>query len=202
MISTIIERASLSELASGHWSRRLARIATLLLVIALAHALARLTWLAVPVPDIESAPAANQPSDSVRQDTATANPLEAVARLHLFGIAQNAQARPVTAPVRAPETRLALKLKGVIASDDKSQAWAFIADPSGREERYGIDAFLPGRVQLSDILEDRVILRRNERFETLYLEKESGRPAAAAVPARQAANAPKRQPGTRAKRSP
>lgn len=197
----IFERVSAVTLFSGRWSERLAEVTTLVLVVLLALALARLTWLLVPMPRQSFAPPP-MAVPTTEKTSAAANPLEALAGMPLFGrVAPAHQVAAVAPSVPAPETNLNLILKGVIASDDKSQAWAFIAARDGHEQRYGIEALLPGRVRLSDIREDRVILQRNGRYETLYLTKDaaSGTKTAIRLPAAGAIG--KSSSGRRAKRS-
>ena len=75
-------------------------------------------------------------------------------------------------PIEAPETKLQLILRGVLSSNDPEHARAIIADPRGKEEQYAVGKELPGNAELSEIHPDRVILKRNGRFETLRLPKE------------------------------
>ena len=100
---------------------------------------------------------------------------------HLMGEASvdTAPAQPVV-PVNAPETHLKLTLHGAFASDDPDYARAIIADPQGQEEMYAIGDQVPGDAELREIKEDRVILMRGGRFETLSLpelRESSGRSA-------------------------
>jgi len=128
--------------------------------------------------------------------------MASVAALHLFGVTQGPKREAPAKAIEAPETRLNLVLKGVIVGDEKAQGWAFIAEPNGNEDRYEVDAYLSGQVQVSDILRDRVILRRGDRYETLFLEKEaSGRGLAAVAPQRLSPGKRKRVPGTRGPRA-
>jgi len=92
---------------------------------------------------------------------------------HLLGVVRQ-QAAPVktAAPMDAPDTRLKLVLRGALASDDAQHARAIIADPKGDEEQYAIGDNLPGNAELSEIYPDRVILKRNGRYETLRLPQD------------------------------
>jgi general secretion pathway protein C len=97
-----------------------------------------------------------------------------------------AQPVRVATPVDAPDTQLKLTLKGALASDDKEEARAIIADQRGQDEHYKIGDTLPGNAELSAIHPDRVILKRNGRYETLRLptDVQPGNVfSAAAVPA-------------------
>lgn len=199
--------ASLSGVVVGRWSRLLARLATLALTLALAHSLARLTWLWFPLPPFEEPPMlagvqGERGSGAPPRGPTPENLMEAVAASHLFGMAQGPRPQTAAKAIDAPETRLNLVLRGVIVGDEKTQGWAFIAEPNGNEDRYEVDAYLSGRVQVSDILRDRVILRRGDRYETLFLEKEgSGGGLAAVAPQRISGGARKRSPGTRGPRA-
>lgn len=174
MIASLFNDEFLSRVLSGRWTMALARLATLLLTLLLSHGLAQLTWILVPEPEYEEVKpiAATPRAAPVRQQD---NSAQRLSNLHLFGKVSREPKTVVTSSVAAPETKLRLVLSGVVASDNKASARAIIAEPNGREEQYAIDAALPGGVQLSDILPDRVILLRNNRYETLYLQKESGK---------------------------
>ena len=89
---------------------------------------------------------------------------------HLMGVAAKTQAAVVVdTPVDAPDTRLKLVLHGVFATETSANARAIIADPKGEEEQYAVGNKLPGNAELSEIFPDRVILKRNGRYETLRL---------------------------------
>jgi len=59
------------------------------------------------------------------------------------------------------------------ASDDPTQGGAIIADPRNQENFYTVGAQVPGNATLKEIYPDRVVLMRNNQFETLRLPKES-----------------------------
>lgn len=94
---------------------------------------------------------------------------DTIASWHLFG--QSTVSPPVTkpSPVSAPDTRLNLKLYGVIASDGQYDAGAIIEDGHSTQKYYSIgDNIQPG-VKLKEIYPDRVIIDRSGRLETLRL---------------------------------
>jgi general secretion pathway protein C len=95
----------------------------------------------------------------------------AIASAHLFGEA-DAQAPP-SAVVKAPETRLNLKLRGTIAADDETIAHAIISDDSNNAKVYFVEDSVPGGATLHEVHTDRVILNRGGSFETLRLPKQS-----------------------------
>lgn len=146
----------------------------LLLVVWIAAQLAALTWAILPQPR----------SPQARPDTLagagkSANPyialIEKLPGLHLMGEPSVAAPVASAAPVDAPDTQLRLTLRGALASDNKADARAIIADSSGKEEQYAIGDTVPGNAELSQIYPDRVILKRSGRYETLRLPNdESG----------------------------
>ncbi len=156
-------------------NRRAIFLLIAILLCLIAYSLARLTWMMLPAPRENGAPPPLiQPVD---QRGVTAGPLVArepspqeMAQWHLFGEMQviNVGAAAQT----APQTSLALNLRGVIASRDKKSARAIIADASGNEQFYAIDAPVAGGATLKEIHADKVILLRNGRYETLLLPKD------------------------------
>ncbi len=153
---------------------RLAVWATGLLVLALAYSLARFTWVLFPAPAAEgeavSAVAHSRPAPAA----ASRGPLN-LARLHLFGEARLKPQKPAAITEDAPDTKLRLTLRGVIATGDREMARAIISEPAGEEKYYALDDKLPGGAVLKEIAADRVILQtRAGRMETLRLPKEFG----------------------------
>jgi len=153
---------------------RLPAMVTVLLIILLAHALAKLTWNLVPVAEVEQAAATEQRQKPRATRTVREQALASkISNFNLFG--KHEPKKVVVEPVKpavVPETKLNLKLRGVFASKDKNAARAIIADSRGDEDSYRIGASLPGGATLSEIHGDRVILEHNGRFETLRLPVE------------------------------
>jgi general secretion pathway protein C len=147
----------------------------MLLVAMLAWTLAQLTWRLAPM--AEGLPVSGtQPalSASAGKEGSASRPsgLEQVAALHLFGDAEAPPAAAEQAPIDAPETRLNLTLKGLVALDSQEEALAIIAKGQGDEQAYKVGETVPGGAVLHEIYADRVILQRGGRFETLTLPKE------------------------------
>ncbi|MGE0080924.1 MAG: type II secretion system protein GspC [Thiohalomonadaceae bacterium] len=145
---------------------RWARAVTALMALAVAWSLAQLTWLVLPGGAAEVGRAA--PAPQVRQ-TRTAPRLAPVADLSLFG---RVEAVVAGGPVDAPETRLNLTLRGVLATGAQPFARAIISAAGGEERSYRVGDNLPGGATLDQVLADRVILQRAGRFEALYLPKD------------------------------
>jgi len=167
-----IQQADLVRILQSKHTQRAMWVINLLLIIWIAYMLASLTWeLLSPVESVdeievltESAPAPVNPDRQL---------ISQMPSWHLMGVAlQGSQPVQTNTPVDAPETKLNLILKGALASNDPEHARAIIADPRGKEEQYAVGEQLPGNAELSEIHPDRVILKRNGRFETLRLPKD------------------------------
>ncbi len=151
--------------------KRLPIIVTVLAIVLLTHSLASLTWKLVPVPETEGITSGIARPQIAPTSRSTNQPLaNKISQWHLFGKYEVQKPKPKPKLVEdAPETRLNLKLRGVFASEDKSQARAIIADAKGVDDSYAIGDEVPGGAILSDIFADKVILERNGQFETLKL---------------------------------
>ncbi|MDX1253378.1 MAG: type II secretion system protein GspC [Gammaproteobacteria bacterium] len=157
--------------AVGRW----VVVVNIVLLALIAYSLAKLTWMLVPAPPEEAsapppivAPAA--PGGVVSPAASHTPSPQEMAQWHLFGEVQVINVG--AAANAAPQTSLALSLRGVIASRGKATARAIIADSTGNEQFYAIDAPLPGGAILKEIRADRVILLRDGRYETLLLPKD------------------------------
>jgi len=167
-----LQQADLIRILQSKHTRRAMWLINLLLIIWIASMLANLTWgLLSPTESVDEI-------EVIDDSTAvTVSPdrqlITQMPSWHLMGVAsQGNQPVPTTTPVDAPETKLNLILKGALASNDPQHARAIIADPRGKEEQYAVGEQLPGNAELSEIHPDRVILKRNGRFETLRLPRD------------------------------
>ena len=125
------------------------------------------------------------PASTSEPSTVAVN-YDSIADAHLFGEnSANADSVPVET-VNAPDTRLNLKLKGTVATDDQSKAHAIILDGTGNEDGFFIHDLIPGGAILHRVLPDRVILNRGGILETLRLPKKSTGDAAGASKSRSA----------------
>ncbi len=172
----------------GQWAATAGRVlppwVTALVVIAAAYKLAEVTWLLMPAgelaPNIVVAPAPSAARSAAPLD------LEPVLGAHLFGEASATPAPVVQQVEDAPETRLSLKLRGIIAGDDPSGGLAIVADNRGEEKLYKVGDAVPGGAKVHEVQDDRVILNRGGILEALRLPKEF------AAAARGRANVPTR----------
>lgn len=148
--------------------RTLTRLLTCLLVVILAWISGRIVWMLLAPP----AAVAPWQAKSVKvmasgSDVNVGNLLS----MNLFG-QYNAQPKPVETTVKkdAPQTRLNLKLVGVVASSDPQSAFAVITN-NGKQNTYGVNEVIDGtRVTLKAVFNDRVIISNSGRDETVMLE--------------------------------
>jgi general secretion pathway protein C len=164
--------------------------ANLLLVMLIATSLAQLTWLFVPQPEqnYEPLPAAGGSQIQQRLN------MDLIAGSEIFG-PRSATGAPGKQAADAPETSLNLTLKGIFASLEPESSRALIADASGKERPYAVGDDIPGGAILREIKDDRVILERSGRYETLRLERGPRREGAAVATVRAPVSAGTPAPG-------
>ncbi|HEY7774841.1 MAG TPA: type II secretion system protein GspC [Marinagarivorans sp.] len=160
-------------------TRRWRQLLLVLIALWLCHSVARLFWVVAPVP--QQPVASVVPKSSVTQAEAAGAQVDLATLNDLFGkYDPNAErdrlareraeqlAREASEPVK--ETKLNLKLQGVIASNEPSKSWAIIGEASSQALYKAGDA-LPGvrGVKLKSIAELWVILDNNGKAEKLWL---------------------------------
>jgi general secretion pathway protein C len=157
-------------------------LVTLLLVLWLSHSLARFFWLIVPAPAIPTATATAVVSSAgpVPGDAQSIDIL-ALKESQVFGQIDQAAATEAAAATPAPsviendavDTQLNLVLRGVIGSSDDASARAIIANGAEADVYAPGDELPVGRgVTLAKVLDLRVILNNNGRYESLWLYKD------------------------------
>jgi len=169
-------------------NRFLPQAASALLVVGIAYQAAKLTWALIPSAPVGEAPP-TLPAPATRGTAAASSgglDLRPLLDAHLFGEAAATGPAPVLeALVDAPDTTLNLKLTGVVSSDDSSAGWAIIDVSRGDTNIYYVGDTIDntGGASLHAVYEDRVLLNRAGRLETLRLPKElTGQVAAARPP--------------------
>ena len=146
----------------------------LLLVVWIAAQLASLTW-GLLAPAAQEAPVVVAAHTTTAQQDRDKQLIGQLPGWHLMGVvARTTEPVKTAVPSDAPDTRLKLTLRGALASDEPDNARAIIADAQGKDEQYSIGDTLPGNAELSEIYPDRVILKRNGRYETLRLPVDTG----------------------------
>jgi general secretion pathway protein C len=160
--------------ASLTWaSRRLPPWLALVLALALAWQLARLTWLVwTPMQVPDAMPAMAQPSSSAGQTQAHEFNMQNILEAHLFGRLSDAAEPVVVQQTEVPETRLNLQLRGVITNDIAEYAVAIIADNRGRDQIYRVGQQVPGGARLHAVQSEQVVLNRAGSLESLRLPRE------------------------------
>ena len=183
---------ALRSLARPETVRRLRQLAVLLLAVWAVIALSQLIWTLLPVGE-----------SSVPADAAVINPVAVaapsaaapsvdIARVqawHLFGeagaggsgataVMEPEQAAAATArdgiEKGARETRLSLKLRGVVASSEDGTGYAII-EINSQQDIYRVDDKLPlpGRVLLAKVMPGQVVLDNGGTYELLALFEDS-----------------------------
>ncbi|PID43113.1 MAG: general secretion pathway protein GspC [Proteobacteria bacterium] len=145
----------------------LSRLLACLLVVCIAWQAAALTWMMSGYsPEKKKMQfIASQEPDS-RSNGMVARP-----PLHLFGsVAKNQPVKTEKEPPRAPETRLKLKLRGVVISDVSEQSGAIVEEGNRKSSYYKVGETLPGNAELVAVFDDRILLRRSGRKEVLRFE--------------------------------
>ncbi|MDC0663849.1 type II secretion system protein N [Marinobacter sp. SS21] len=155
----------------GRWER-LGRLAANLLLVALvlylAVTLARVTWMVL----WQEQPALQMTTMASSGNTATRQLLnQPLAGYELFGRGE-VNTRQVAESVRqsAPETRLRLRLEGVLVAERAEDSGAIVAGTDGITEHYRVGDTLPGNAELVEVEPGRILIRRNGLYETLTFE--------------------------------
>jgi len=153
------------------YNKRLAAIVSLLLIIACAYLFVEMTWMFLPQ-DEENAVPLQQSKKSAADMQAQQNNFRQLTSANIFGVSKKAVSQKQT---KAPETKLNLTLKGVLAAKPMERASAIIAQgKSGKEDIYSVGDRVPGGVLIKEIHPEYVVLERNGQLETLKLQKISG----------------------------
>ncbi len=172
----------LSALQRPEFSQRLITWINVLFVLLLAYSLAGISWRLWPLSQDASLLVATAFPQGSRAEKASG--LDGVAALHLLGETSTIEEAPVAQVIDAPETRLSLTLKGIVAVSAAAEGRALIAEGSAEEKVYKVGDALSGGAVLHEVLSDKVILKRGGRFETLTLPRERALQTDATSPAK------------------
>ena len=147
-------------------SRWLIRLVNALLVLWLVWLVADAAWQYFqPAPETEDKITVTpQPATTTPKITA-----DQTTDWHLFGIADEQEKQNMKRMLNAPETKLKLSLKGIVATDNHLDGYAIIQKPDKEELHFKVKDSVFGLATLEEIYIDRVILLRGERYETLRL---------------------------------
>jgi general secretion pathway protein C len=159
--------ALLSTPAQGRISRGLANLLLLVLVVYLAVTLARMTWLLAwddrPVP--AAAAAAGSMAAGHRLTTS-------MAVYDFFGRSERQVEVAEAVRRSAPETRLRLRLEGVLVAQRPEGSGAIVAGSNGETAYYRVGEMLPGNAELAEVEHGRILIRRGGRYESLAFEEQ------------------------------
>jgi general secretion pathway protein C len=149
-------------------------VVSLVLCVAIAWYAARLVWLLVPAPTPAPwSPPAPTEATAARPSGGDAAAYAAIVNAHLFGMPSASPDAGALNADNAPETQLALQLRGVVAAADDRFAHAIVADSAGLEKVYFLKDTLPGGAVLARIQPDRILLSRGGIVEALLLPKDA-----------------------------
>ncbi|MGD2167058.1 MAG: type II secretion system protein GspC [Gammaproteobacteria bacterium] len=175
-------------------NRVLPAVVAAVLVVTIAYQLSRITWQLLPGEDYAAPPPVVATGAGGLPERSAGTDFEALRRSHLFGEAPEPDAEPAAppaaTPVDAPDTSLNLRLAGVVVREVDEESHAMIANGNQPDKRYRIGETIEGvsGTRLHHVYEDRVLLNRSGRLETLRMpeEDEAGaniRRAATSLPA-------------------
>lgn len=156
--------------AGSRIPRLLANLLLVGLVVYLAWILAQTTWLIAwderPVAEASSLASSGGTEAASRR-------LQPMAAHHFFG--RSSEQTRVAEVVRrsAPETRLNLRLEGVLVAERPEDSGAIVAGSNGVTDHYRVGDVLPGNAELSEVEPGRILIRRNGQYESLTFDEES-----------------------------
>jgi len=151
-------------------NQRLATIVSLILIIASAYLLAKITWMMFSPGDESLLAPATQQTRSIASQQSQQNNFGKLSSANLFGVADRAVVQTAS---KAPETKLNLTLRGVLAAIPAELSSAIIAQgKAGKENIYSVGDKMQGGVLIKEIHPTYVVLDRNGRLETLRLPKD------------------------------
>ena len=169
--------------------QKIAQVISICLLVYIASVAAKITWLIIPD---ASQPITNSNMDNVKgieeQSRSNNFDLSKLQSLNLFGTYNESIVETIVVVENVPETRLKLRLSGLVASDQAGTSAAIIEYKS-KQETYGIGDIITGtRASLEQVLTDRVIIKQSGRLETLMLDGADYSQAAQSVQNKKANN--------------
>src|SRR5690554_4434823 len=156
-----------SPAAQNRVARILANVLLLLLAIYSGVALAKITWLIAwndkPVPVVPV---------SVGGSVTASGQVYPMASYEFFGRPPEQVGVAEAVKRSAPETRLRLRLEGVLVGQRPEDSGAIVAGSNGETEYYRVGETLPGNAELAEVESDRILIRRGGRYESLAFEEQ------------------------------
>lgn len=140
-------------------------IVSIILVVGLAYQSAQLTLSTINTLPMGDKVSANMRAQSQKD---TLPDIQQMLSWHIFGEAGQVAAIEATPNVEAPETKLDLELQGVSVGKNQESSSAIISESKGSSgEFYWVGDSVFGKAILSAVYDDKVVLKQNERLETL-----------------------------------
>jgi general secretion pathway protein C len=152
----------------GSLQSRAPRIAVWVLALAIGVQAAIIVTSFAGTNSAPSLPVA-QASAPVQQSAKRAN-VAMIANSHIFGAAAPPEP-PKQDASNAPQTSMPLVLTGVIADDDPRTGLAILGESAAAAKVYAVGDNLPGGARLHSVYDDRVLLDRGGRLESLALPR-------------------------------
>ena len=153
----------------GMVPRWIANLLLIGLVVYFAWMMGRLTWMVVWTDPVLVGPQPTVQASTVGRSQAT--PLAAY---DLFG--RPDAGAPVAEAVRrtAPETRLRMRLEGVLVATQPELSGAIVSGTDGSTAYYRVGDTMPGSIELAEVESQRILIRRNGEIESLAFEESEG----------------------------
>ncbi len=168
LVNTLTSRLKPGATLPAKLNRWLPGLFSLLLVIACSYSLSQITWLLIPSEET----GAPEPQEALPEAAPRTQNHSAIINAHLFGVYQQSNTPAPSNRTDAPDTRLNLVLKGILAATPAEMASVIIAlGKGGKEDNYSIGDKVSSAT-IREIHDDRVILERSGRLETLRMPKE------------------------------
>ncbi|MEC7377338.1 MAG: type II secretion system protein N [Pseudomonadota bacterium] len=179
--------ALLSTPAQTRVSQAFANLLLVALVVYLAVFMARISWLIAwddrPVPQAPTSEGAGVAGGSAGQVTS-------MAVYDFFGRSESSGEVAEAVRRSAPETRLRLRLEGVLVGQRPEDSGAIVAGSNGETAYYRVGDLLPGNAELAEVEPGRVLIRRGGRYESLTFEEQVSSELVAEVAAESAESSP------------
>ena len=156
-----------------HHLRTLCQI---ILIVLLARQLAIITWQLLPDNTLEQSTVQSiRAQIPAARNTSNINPLSSLESLQLFGKPPAPQQVQAPAPEDVPVSRLAVRITGLVASNNPDESLVIIRSGS-TDATYRPGETLKGtRAKVDTIYADRVIIRNGERYESLLMYPDEAR---------------------------
>lgn len=154
------------------WPSRIAGLLLLAIVV-------QLGWIVGSLGSRMLAPSPPVPSiygNAANGQAGRAEPMSvSVSELNLFGQSDAGTEVPEAISRNAPDTNLRLQLNGVALARQPENSSAIVSGGSDNAVQwYRVGEMLPGNARLAEVQDDRILLRREGRIETLRFPEDGG----------------------------